>query len=174
MTLIELENIKANEKITYSDLLTCKEWKSKRIEILDRDNHKCTKCEKVATVKLWSGNHIIHVKIDRDAVKNGKELTSSKNSENLEVHHKYYIMNQYPWEYNNEALVSVCRECHQDIHNNTKIDVWDEEMINKLEFGGCSRCSGRGYLSEYNHVQGGQCFNCGGSGQNVPFEYKKT
>ena len=30
----------------------------------------------------------------------------------------------------------------------------------------CSRCGGTGYLPEYNHVEGGVCFACGGSGRS--------
>ena len=29
----------------------------------------------------------------------------------------------------------------------------------------CMRCGGTGYLPEYNHVEGGVCFACGGSGR---------
>lgn len=28
----------------------------------------------------------------------------------------------------------------------------------------CNRCSGRGYISAFSHVQGGVCFKCGGHG----------
>ena len=30
----------------------------------------------------------------------------------------------------------------------------------------CTRCGGSGYLAEYNHVEGGVCFSCGGSGRS--------
>lgn len=29
----------------------------------------------------------------------------------------------------------------------------------------CTRCGGTGYLPEYNHVEGGVCFSCGGNGR---------
>lgn len=31
-----------------------------------------------------------------------------------------------------------------------------------LNYGGCPRCGGSGYLPEYSHVEGGVCFLCGG------------
>lgn len=171
MTLLELENQKGNDKITYNDLLRCVEWKNKRKEILERDNKRCTICEKIMTSKMKSGDNVMYIKLDKEAINNGENVISDV-PVHLEVHHKYYVLNRHPWEYNNEALLSVCRECHQNIHSENKIYVFDEKMMNKLEFGECSRCSGKGYLPEYNHVEGGRCFKCGGSGQNVPFKYK--
>jgi hypothetical protein len=34
-------------------------------------------------------------------------------------------------------------------------------------YGKCSRCAGTGHLPYYQHVQNGECFACGGSGQNA-------
>jgi 5-methylcytosine-specific restriction endonuclease McrA len=31
----------------------------------------------------------------------------------LNVHHKYYIYNRKPWEYPNELLITLCKECHE-------------------------------------------------------------
>lgn len=30
----------------------------------------------------------------------------------LHVHHRYYLENKEPWEYPDEALVTLCEECH--------------------------------------------------------------
>lgn len=30
------------------------------------------------------------------------------------VHHRYYESDKEPWEYNNEALVTLCEECHKE------------------------------------------------------------
>lgn len=32
---------------------------------------------------------------------------------NLQVHHKYYIDGKMPWEYPDDALVTVCELCHK-------------------------------------------------------------
>lgn len=33
----------------------------------------------------------------------------------LHVHHRYYLKGADPWEYPDEALVSLCKDCHQKI-----------------------------------------------------------
>lgn len=178
MTLKDLEALKENDKITYNDLLACKEWKNKRKEVLEKDNNKCTECGKLRTLKMWSGNNVMYFTLDKESIKNEEKIESTNIPTNLEIHHKYYILNRFPWEYNNDALITVCRDCHQKIHNNNRIYVWDEKMLNKKilnksEFRECSRCSGKGHLHEYIHVQGGRCFKCGGSGYNIPFQFKR-
>ena len=40
----------------------------------------------------------------------------------LHVHHKYYEKDKNPWEYPNEALVTLCDDCHEYMHNNTPND----------------------------------------------------
>jgi len=44
-----------------------------------------------------------------------------------------------------------------------------DNLFNKFQLSGldeisCSRCGGSGHLPQYNHVSGGVCFLCGGSG----------
>lgn len=80
---------------TYKDLLLTPEWKSKRGYILKRDNYKCQWC--------------------------GKQ-------EQLQVHHKYYSkypnnVKVQPWNYPNNALITLCDECHQKAHKK-KIKVY--------------------------------------------------
>lgn len=80
---------------TYEDLLLTPEWKSKRGYILKRDNYKCQWC--------------------------GKQ-------EQLQVHHKYYSkypnnVKVQPWNYPNDALITLCDECHQKAHKK-KIKVY--------------------------------------------------
>ena len=81
---------------SYSDLLKCSEWQEKRQEILKRDNYKCCYCG--STDKLC-------------------------------VHHKYYL--QYPnhkkvkpWNYPNDALITLCNKCHYGVHKNKQIKVY--------------------------------------------------
>lgn len=36
----------------------------------------------------------------------------------LHVHHKYYLENHKPWEYDDNVLVTLCENCHKLIHEN--------------------------------------------------------
>lgn len=159
-------------EVSYSMLLNCIEWEMKRIEIKKRDSNKCTKCGKRQTFKILNGGKTQYSSPEKlDSNKFTLGLTDMPI--NLEIHHEYYILGKLPWEYRDEALITVCRECHQEIHDNKKIDVWDENMLKKYEFGDCHRCSGLGYLKEYSHVNGGRCFSCGGMGYEIP-KYPKV
>ena len=39
-------------------------------------------------------------------------------SKPLNVHHLYYEKGLEPWEYDNDAMVTLCDDCHDIIHNN--------------------------------------------------------
>lgn len=89
-------DINEEKKESYSDLLKRPEWQEKRQEILKRDNYKCCYCG--STDKLC-------------------------------VHHKYYL--QYPnhkkvkpWDYPNDALITLCNKCHYNVHKNKQIKVY--------------------------------------------------
>lgn len=90
-----------------------------------------------------------------------------KYTESLQVHHKYYVLGNEPWEYNNDALVTLCRECHEARHDNEDIPVYG------IECGGlqiypdyhvCHKCGGEGYFPKWEHIEDGICFKCWGSG----------
>lgn len=34
---------------------------------------------------------------------------------NLQIHHVYYLPNKKPWEYDNESLITLCCDCHDEI-----------------------------------------------------------
>lgn len=81
----------------------------------------------------------------------------------LHIHHKYYQIGKLAWEYPNEALVTYCWECHEELHKNNSIEVLDAEgkyVGDKLL---CTRCFGAGIFPEYSHIQNGICFRCNGS-----------
>lgn len=44
------------------------------------------------------------------------ECFNCSNENNLEVHHIRYFKNQYAWEYINNHLITLCRECHKIEH----------------------------------------------------------
>ena len=81
----------------------------------------------------------------------------------LNIHHKYYLAGYKPWEYNNDALVTLCEDCHQKRHQQTSIPVYKSGRICRC-LSSCSRCGGSGYLSEYSYYKDGICFECGGEG----------
>lgn len=86
----------------------------------------------------------------------------------LNVHHKYYVTGLKPWEYEDDALVTLCKECHQKRH---EIAIPKYRTLSKNIIDGychkCERCGGSGYLPQYYHVQNGICFKCGGEGTIV-------
>lgn len=45
----------------------------------------------------------------------------------LHVHHKIYIAGRNPWEYNNKHLITLCKECHDEIHRTKKIKRYVKE-----------------------------------------------
>lgn len=86
----------------------------------------------------------------------------------LNIHHKYYVNGLKPWEYDDDALVTLCKECHQKRH---KMAIPQYRSLSKNIIDAychkCERCGGSGYLPQYNHVQNGICFKCGGEGTVV-------
>ena len=86
----------SSQDLSYDDLLKTEEWREKRQKILNRDNNKCVYCGK---------------------------------THNLQVHHKYYSkypngIRVYPWNYPDDALITLCDECHKKVHNKKKIKTY--------------------------------------------------
>jgi 5-methylcytosine-specific restriction endonuclease McrA len=50
-----------------------------------------------------------------------------KKTECLEVHHLYYIIGNNIWDYPDNALIVLCRECHQKWHDEYKIEYREKE-----------------------------------------------
>ncbi|SHL07095.1 hypothetical protein [Flavobacterium chilense] len=81
----------------------------------------------------------------------------------LHVHHKYYIQTCRAWQYNDDALITLCSTCHQDTHDKNKIPVYsDESMTEQLNLTKCPKCNGSGYMDEYHYYLNGICFGCNG------------
>jgi dTDP-4-amino-4,6-dideoxygalactose transaminase len=112
-----------SEILTYAQLLQTQEWKSRRKEILKRDGFKCTCCNKAATISFYdhkikrnvhfqdSGVVMLKTTYDRDGfiqTVEEQEIIPAKNNIILHVHHKYYIHNHAPWNYTDNALITVC------------------------------------------------------------------
>lgn len=93
---LSYESTTSYEDLSYEDLLKTEEWREKRQKILNRDNNKCVYCGKM---------------------------------HNLQVHHKYYSkypngFRVYPWNYPDDALITLCDECHKKVHNKKKIKTY--------------------------------------------------
>jgi len=151
----------------YSVLLKQFEWKRKRKEILDRDCHKCTKCDKLSTFFI-GGKHIKGVEIIGRWL-NGKPVYKTIEADtpmSLHIHHTFYILERKPWNYNNKDLVTLCMKCHKKEHETTTIPVFSTEEQMQIRSQPnvvvCSRCGGDGYLPNYNYVDNGVCFQCQG------------
>jgi 5-methylcytosine-specific restriction endonuclease McrA len=150
-TYADLLNQYQNNEIPYDILLQTEEWQKKRQEILKRDHYQCKKCNNSAAYSEFI--------IPR-----------------LQVHHRFYIVEKtcpqsnkfiynLPWEYPNNALITVCNKCHHNIHKTTKIPFVEEISPGKYvekKFTPCCRCSGRGYFGCYKHIEKGICFRCRG------------
>lgn len=167
---VDLQDERSEE---YGFLLKHRKWQSKRANILKRDNYTCTKCGIPGSTWIPSsnapgGSHIIIIEND-PVTEYPKEIRSEKKI--LQVHHTYYLIENQelidPWEYDDEALITVCHECHDKIHREEVIRVFERselELIETPAYTVCSRCDGKGFLGQYSHVQGGLCFKCDGKG----------
>ena len=75
---------------TYAEKLGTPMWFRRRFEVISRDNHTCQKCK-------WRER------------KGWKQICDPSH---LEVHHLYYKSNLQPWEYSDDALITLCDRCH--------------------------------------------------------------
>lgn len=89
----------------YDKLLKRKEWQKKRLKILKRDNFECRYCR-------YKGK--------------------------LNVHHKYYC--KYPneelvkpWDYPDDALITLCERCHKKVHERNKIKYYYRKFQDKFD-----------------------------------------
>ena len=119
----------------YEFLLQRREWLAKRDRILTRDGHKCRHCGRP-----------------------GRDVQ-------LHVHHMHYICGLDPWEYKDSELITLCEECHSNLHMEEDVPVYrlrgsDLVMVERTP---CRRCGGAGWFPEYKHVQNGICFRCHGA-----------
>ena len=90
---------------SYKDLLNCCEWKQKRNKIMNRDNNRCVYC---GTVHF------------------------------LQVHHTYYNVcpngeKVNPWAYPDDALITLCDDCHKKVHKNKKIKCYNRSRKQHFE-----------------------------------------
>ena len=80
----------------------------------------------------------------------------------LHIHHKYYIKNFKAWEYDLDALITLCFDCHENLHKNEIINVYNSSLQLTGNYNYCKRCHGAGRFPEFSHIQSGICFRCNG------------
>lgn len=137
-SLPELLGNKSYDKIRYSDLIQCVEWRYKRFEILLRDRFVCKDCG----VKDLA-NHVHHTFY----IKNELPWIIEENALVTlcqKCHTNRHMVDEIPI---------------YTILGGQKIDFSGFKTI-------CNRCSGSGYLPEFKHVEGGICFKCKGDTLN--------
>lgn len=81
---------------SYGNLLFDPRWKSKRNEILARDNGRCVICQGTQELQV---HH--------------RQYQYIKASKGFKV----------PWEYANHLLITLCRNCHQRGHSKFKVPI---------------------------------------------------
>ena len=133
---------------SYSDLLNVKEWKHCRERIIARDQSICQRCN-----EQEGGYKLMEVEGSIVKVYSNKKL-------GLQVHHLHYVMGKLPWEYSDDQMLTLCRDCHAELHQKEEIPVFCS--------GVCAKCGGSGFLPEYSHVWDGVCFECSGTGYVFP------
>lgn len=164
-----LKKYNSQSEIPYYELLQTKEWFDKRKSILKRDGNCCTKCKRTETEYFdgigywWLSNEerIEKVVLKDESIETEikHEVILSERSDkpyHLHVHHHYYILSNLPWEYPDEALVTICNWCHWSFHLENKVPVYEtNQMQINLNFKPCARCNGTGWFQEYKHVESG-------------------
>jgi hypothetical protein len=183
--LRELSLKKGIAELGYEELLWTEEWLTLRTQIKDRDNQTCQNClrsqfrtmddAEFAEVLASSGygryfNLLEGIYEDtpgKFSLKRNDKYPSQLKYDNavkLQVHHKYYIWNTLPWEYDMSALTTLCDHCHELEHMKEPLVYTNSTMKVFKVLNSCTRCGGRGYIQEYKHIQNGICFACGGLG----------
>lgn len=135
LSLLEIIKNQTVNSIDYRTLLSCFEWKYKRLIILVRDEYRCFDCEK-SSDRL----HIHHKYYLKDALP-------------WEIDEEGLV-----------ALCSSChtkRHKNEQIKAYQKVN--NSLEIANYHFQICNRCNGAGHFPEYEHIERGICFKCRGN-----------
>ena len=116
------------------------EWKQKSEEIKKRDNYTCQNCKcynpslgdvfikkqdsfEIHSYNKFSGEYnIINSEYGIDVsilFGSGYKIVMPI----LNVHHKRYIIGREIWDYDDEELITLCQNCHQEIHSSLDIEI---------------------------------------------------
>ncbi|MDD5183663.1 MAG: HNH endonuclease [Paludibacter sp.] len=135
--------------IAVNTLYLNKEWLDKRDLILKRDNYTCQGCQtfnpSLGSVELSNpiDNSLeIHFyrstpgssvyTISSEKYKLDVEIDFGRNwmvLPVLQVHHKRYIQNKNLWDYDDTDLITLCKNCHNSLHDNFEIPICDSSGL---------------------------------------------
>ena len=137
----------SDTELTYEELLNSAEWHQRRAQILDRDGYQCQHC---ACDGVGADSRI------------------------LQIHHRYYVLNWLPWAYPDDALVTLCKDCHTAVHQAGKVLVYEAigGKLARRNLTPCIRCLGAGFFPQWEHIEAGICFRCRGARFDVEFVEK--
>tara|TARA_R110002020_G_scaffold419155_1_gene628390 strand:- start:380 stop:1081 length:702 start_codon:yes stop_codon:yes gene_type:complete len=77
----------------------------------------------------------------------------------LHIHRKYYIRGHLAWGYADDALVSLCENCHRDLHSSSAIAVYNSDHDLEDYYSNCKRCHGMGFFPEFSPCAGWSMFS---------------
>lgn len=154
----------------YREKLQNSFWIAKRHWIIRLDNYHCRNCMQPAFKKAFDAKNIIR-EGEKNPISNRAFIIIEDKLE-LNVHHKYYMEGKEPWEYDDDALITLCPPCHKKEHENNTINVYNKDGIILKETKPCGKCGGSGYIPSYSHIQNGICFKCEGEGINIEELYE--
>jgi hypothetical protein len=147
------------------------EWKlSKNNELLNYDSlYELTKHREVLDIGYKDLLQTMEWQIKRLEIlgRDGYKCQKCNEiSDKNHVHHKWYIKDEFPWEIESNALVTLCHFCHKEAHL-SEIPVFGKNTDGSLYHTMnqniyCARCNGAGWLPQFRHVQDGICFLCWG------------
>lgn len=70
----------------------------------------------------WKKKRLVILKRDNN------QCRHCESKENLHVHHLVYQVGKVPpWEYRNSDLITLCANCHNEVHRTTKIKFVDRK-----------------------------------------------
>ncbi len=81
----------------------------------------------------------------------------------LHVHHVYYQRGKLAWQYPLKALITLCWNCHQKLHEASTVKVYDEHFNHITNYSVCDRCYGAGWFPKWQLIEEGICFGCYGA-----------
>jgi hypothetical protein len=155
---------------SYSELLKCEEWQTLRSLQFAKANHTCKTCNKSVNwdIDTGIGYFVYELKETTDDwgfPRLTSKLKKVKNPLVLHLHHTYYVRNTLPWNYPDICFETLCEACHKEIHAKKKIHMYASHSLGQSQhLTACERCSGTGYLQEFNYYMDGVCFLCDGAG----------
>jgi len=163
----------SSEYIPYEDFLRTWEWSRKKHAIEVRDGAMCHQCgnkesyyDHDSKKHCWAESYTreeVDVITGENITVWGIKKTFPDKPYILHCHHKYYVSETLPWDYPDEAFVTLCMHCHSEFHKTNKVPFYRKSDMAFLDYTPCLRCCGAGVLSEYSYHMGGVCFQCGGA-----------